>query len=386
MRTRPALATTLLSLPLLAAMVAAPAVASDASTASFRVITSGLDNPRGLAAHGNSVYVAEGGHGDPAKCIPDAGICVGLNSQITRVSHVGSSHATKTVVVGGLVSIGNDPSGVASSGAAAVTVRGHRIAAVMSGNTAGAPPTLPPGFGDLLRAAKAQLGQVLKVRRDGTFEPIAGVGDFDYRWTDEHKSLVPDQFPDSNPNGLLADGRGYYVADAGANTLDSVRDGRIRVVTFFGVPEGSPTDAVPTCVSRGPDGALYVGELLGGTFAPGGARVWRVVPGQSARVWATGLTAVNGCGWGPDGKFYAVEFQTHGLTEGTGDLSGDVVQLNRNGEIVAHLGAGQLFVPSGFAAHNGHIYVSNCSIAPATGFGPCPSGGQLVSLKVADED
>ena len=48
------------------------------------------------------------------------------------------------------------------------------------------------------------------------------------------------------------------------------------------------------------------------------------------RVWATGLTTVQGCGFGRDGS----------------------------------------------------IYVSNCSIAPATGRGPklCSSGGQVVRI------
>ena len=43
------------------------------------------------------------------------------------------------------------------------------------------------------------------------------------------------------------------------------RNGAAKVIAFFGVPKGSQSDSsVPTCVARGPDGALYVGELLGG--------------------------------------------------------------------------------------------------------------------------
>jgi hypothetical protein len=46
-------------------------------------------------------------------------------------------------------------------------------------------------------------------------------------------------------------------------------------------------------------------------------------------------------------------------------------------------GVGKLFYPSGFAAGpHGAIYVSNRSIAPATGLGPqlCPTGGQVVRI------
>ena len=44
---------------------------------------------------------------------------------------------------------------------------------------------------------------------------------------------------------------------------------------------------------------------------------------------------------------------------------------------------GSLFFPSGFAAMNGAVYVSNWSIAPATGLAPtlCSSGGQVVSIR-----
>jgi hypothetical protein len=50
------------------------------------------------------------------------------------------------------------------------------------------------------------------------------------------------------------------------------------------------------------------------------------------------------------------------------------VRIGRHGHRT-HLGVGKLFFPSGFAAgRHGAIYVSDCSIAPATGMGPqlCP--------------
>ena len=373
------------ALPLIALTTAPAARSETRHSPGFRVVVNRLDNPRGLAAAHDSVYVAEAGHGDPSKCLPDAGLCLGLNGAITRVSDPDDSQPETKRVVTGLISVANDPSGIATSGVSAVSLRGHNLYALMSESTSGLPATTPAGYGPLLAAAKTELGQLLRVRGSGTVRPVAGVGDFDFAWTNAHKYLNP-QFPDANPNAVLTAGHTQYVVDAGSNTLDAVKNGRIKVLAYFGVPANSPTDAVPTCISRGPDGALYVGELLGGQFAPGHARVWRVVPGHAPSVWATGLTAVNGCGWGPDGKFYAVEFQAHGLSEGpTGDPSGDVVQINRHGVKLAHLGVGQLFTPSGFAASRDAIFVSNCSISPAAGFGPCPNGGQLVSRNVDDD-
>src|SRR5205085_1051446 len=143
-----------------------------------------------------------------------------------------------------------------------------------------------------------------------------------------HKDLAPKDFPDANPNAVLFSAGHRYVADAGANTLTEVyANGKTKVIAFFPVPANSQSDAVATCVARGPDGALYVGELLGGFYTPGHARIWRVVPGHAPTVWARGLTTVQGCGFGGDGAFYATEFQTSGLA-GT-NPAGDVVRLGR---------------------------------------------------------
>ena len=73
-----------------------------------------------------------------------------------------------------------------------------------------------------------------------------------------------------------------------------------------------------------------------------------------------------------------------GLNEDPGaNPVGDVVRIDRHGQRT-HLEVGKLFFPSGFAAApDGAIYVSNCSIAPASGMGPklCPTGGQVVRIR-----
>ena len=45
------------------------------------------------------------------------------------------------------------------------------------------------------------------------------------------------------------------------------------------------------------------------------------------------------------------------------------------------IGLGQLMWPSGLATRGRSVFVSNCSIAPASGFGPCPNGGQVVRFR-----
>jgi hypothetical protein len=98
---------------------------------------------------------------------------------------------------------------------------------------------------------------------------------------------------DSNPNGLLVREGAQLVADAGGNDLLKVdHKVRISVVAVFptqvvpappgipGLPPELEAQAVPTSVAKGPDGADYVGQLTGFPFPPGGASVFRVVPGQ----------------------------------------------------------------------------------------------------------
>lgn len=353
------------------ASVSAPAV---------HVVASHLSNPRGLSMSATGqLYVAEAGRGG-SSCFTDPAMgpsCAGLTSSIARVAP-----GRVTRVVSGLISV-SGPGGASAVGVVAVSTSNGKVYGQFSGNTVGVAQAPLPRY--LVKAALRNLGQFGSVS-GGAFHPTAGVGDYDYAWTARHKHLVPDQFPDSNPNGVLVSGTDRLVVDAGANTLDRVDPaGRVRVLTFFGTPAGSVTDSVPTCAAKGPDGAIYVGELLGGAYQPGHARVWRVAISNGKvtkkSVWARGLTTIQGCGFDKSGNFYATEFQTNGLSEDpSGSPAGAVVKIARDGHRTV-LGGGQLFWPSGLAAGaDGSVYVSNCSIAPANGLGPCPKGGQVVRL------
>jgi sugar lactone lactonase YvrE len=361
-----------LTVPALAA--GTPALASVSSGAgAVTVVASGLNNPRGLAfAPNGRLYVAEAGTGGP-DCVAggeEGEICVGMTGSISRVSP-----GSVVRVVTGLVSAASrDGSG--AEGAVAVSLHGQGGMYVQfGGNTLGLPVDQ---FSRADAAAiRAYLGQIAKASPGGAVHTTAGVGDADYRWSEDHKSLNP-QFPDANPNGLLALPGRQYVVDAGANTLDQVdANGRVTVLSYFPVPADAPADAVPTCVAQGPDGALYVGELLGGYYSPGKARIWRVVPGQAPQVWQTGFSAINGCGFDRAGNFYATEFQSGGLTAVS--PAGDVVKVTPSG-VRTVLGTGRLFTPSGFAAGpDGAVYVSNWSILPGSSSGGAPTG-QVVRL------
>jgi len=354
----------------------AQARAQHTPSSGFKVIASHLNNPRGLAwGPGGTIFLAEAGRGGKT-CLsggPEGETCVGLTGSFDVIGK-GGVHRLAT----GLISA-SGTGGVAAEGLVSVARAPHGgVFALFGENTHAVPPkgAIPER---LRQAALRELGRLFLATRHGVVS-VARVGDHDWTWTSRRVNLAPQDFPDANPNNVLSAGGRIYVADAGANTLTQVLGhGRTRVRAFFPVAH-YPPDAVPTCVAQGPDGALYVGELLGGSYDPGHARVWRVVPGQKPKVWATGLTTVQGCGFGSDGAFYATEFQTAGLT--ANNPAGDVVRIAPNGHRT-HLGVGKLFNPSGFlAGPHGSFYVSNCSIAPATGMGPqlCPNGGQVVRI------
>jgi sugar lactone lactonase YvrE len=359
--------------PTAAASAARAATPAHVAVGTVTVVASGLDNPRGLVFVHGHLYVAEAGHGGTL-CMPggpEGGEqCAGLTSGISKIEH-GRSHR----VVDGLISLA-DKDGTSAEGVVALATHDGRLFAQVGANSRALPATLPSS--PVVDAARRELGRTLAIGHRGAWWPIASTGNADYDWTAAHKSLQPDQFPDANPNGLTVRGGSIYVADAGANLVARVRrNGHVSTVAYFQVPAGSPTDGVPTCVANAPDGSLYVGELLGGTFAPGGARVWQIWPNGRARVKWTGFTAIQGCGFDNRGNFYVTEFQTHGL--GATDPHGAVVQIRPNGHRTT-FGANALFVPSGFAYRDGRVYVSNWSIQPATN--PGGPTGQVVSIKV----
>ncbi len=350
--------------------------------AKVTTVASGFDNPRGLAfGPGGRLYVAEAGKGGP-KCVsggPGGDICPGLTGAISVVNRDGSHHR----IVTGLASI-SSTGGVFATGPDGLSRdEDDRLYTVMTScpQQAG---QLPPNSFDpaLVAALKAQLGQVVRVLRDGTFRTTAGVGAFDWDWSLQHTNLVPGQFPDCNPYAILAADHHQWVIDAATNTLDLVStNGKVKIVAFF--PNPPVSDAVPTCVARGPDGALYVSELTGGGNAPGSARVWRVDTRKqqpTPTVWATGLTAVTGCGF-VDGKFYATELSTLGL-DNAAPGTGAVVQVPRHSTSPIVV-ADKLTFPNGFAARHDSIYVSNFSVFPAViqpGSPPFARPGEIVRI------
>ncbi len=340
------------------AVVAAPMVST---------VATGLDNPRDLTfGLDGRLYVAEAGHGGD-DCISggEGGTtCIGFTSRISRID-MGSGAVTP--VATGIVSFA-DNQGFGATGVDGIsTSPTGSIFGIVMGSAAAVPDGVPFVPAKVARV-KAQLGRLIVASPAGGWSTVADVGDFDFAWTGARPDLVPGQFPDANPYGVLAGVGEHWVVDAGANTLDRVRsNGSVDVVAF--IPNPPASDAVPTCIDRGPDGALYIGELTGGGNAPGSSIVWRYsVRDQTLTQWATGLTAVTGCGFGTDGRFYAVEFSTLGL-DNAAPGTGALVRVAPH-SVAPEVVLGGLSFPGGFASAGGALYFSDWSIAPAsTGLG-----------------
>jgi hypothetical protein len=186
--------------------------------------------------------------------------------------------------------------------------------------------------------------------------------------------------PDSNPGGIVATKDGWAVVDSGGNTLLTVsRHGRITTRAVFDSPGTAPApfppfdevpmQAVPTSVTVGPDGALYVSEFTGFPFAPGAARIHRISRSGQHSVYATGLTNVTDLAW-HRGTLYAVELATDGLLAAEGLPTGSLVAVRTDGNhrtVVDGLPA-----PYGLAVGHDKAYVTTCSV--------CPGEGAVVSV------
>ena len=321
-----------------ALLTAATIVSADAA---FSVVLGDLDSPRGLTfGQGGRLYVAQAGTGD----------------RTGRITEIDLKKGTTTDVVTGLISLSDEGESIGVSGLSALG-NGTLFAMMSLSNAA-------TGF-------DSELGHVLQVNPSGHTKALANVGDYDYAWTGEHKHLFDPDFPDANPYGILATPGALYVTDAGANTLNLVEpNGGQHILAYF--PNNPIRDSTPTCVAKGPDGALYIGTLaLVDSIVLGPhAIVYRVDPSKVvpddlptilsvAKPWSTGLWPINGCAFGPDGSFYVSELITH--PDFTG---GDVVKIPFNNPTIHISLTNQTMVHGGGVAvdNDGTVYVVNNTI------------------------
>ena len=323
-----------------------------AAAAGFKVIMSGLDNPRGLAmSRDGAIYVTEAGHGGAAPCATMRGttMCYGATGAVARLKKY-----VVTRVVTGLPSYA-PASGNGATGPQRVCFDGAGRMFVTYG--LGMDPTMRPTLGP----GGANSGYLMRIAKGGVAQPVTDISGFE-------AANNPAGGPvDSNPFGLSCAQGGQAVTDAGGNSLFRVASGALSLLAVFPSRPGRPTDSVPTSVVVGPDHAYYVGELSGAPFDVGAANIYRVVPGQPAQVYLTGFTTIIDIAFAADGSLYVLEHASGPALSGPGVL----VKVSPNGARTTLSDA--LNRPTALlVGHHGAVYVTNN--------GTSNSGGELLRL------
>lgn len=403
---------------LLIAALGAPAVAQEPMV---EVVASGLDAPRGLfAASDGSIWLAQAGKaGDTCMGEGDSAFCMGPTGSISHISG-----GTVEDVITGLLSVGSGPE---VGGVSDVTVADDGTIYFITnlGDDPANRANLPP------EAANA--GWLMKASPDGSYEPFADVAAYEANDPDADIGGSVDSNPygitltsngvavadaggndvllvDGDGNVSLAavipfttvlysaaelaamgpppEGEGGPPADASAAPMENAAP--MESAAPMGDESGEPTDgeapaenggdqmvpvtvqSVPTSVTVGPDGALYVGQLTGGPFPAGAAAVWRVMPGETPTQYATGFTNIVGLGFAPDGTLYVAEMVHEGLMgvfAGTAPPIGAVMSVAPDGGDPQMVATGEQFMALGGLAvdADGNVYVSTNTLSPGEG-------------------
>jgi hypothetical protein len=334
-----------------------PVASASAKAVPVKVVASGLLSPRGLDfVSGHAFVVAEAGMGGAGPCGagPLGRTCVGRTGRLTQVAHGARDRLVRLSSIAledGSFAFGPHDVSVGGSGNLFATV-----------GLAGDEP-----YRNDFGPEGARLGTLVRMRPDGGVEVVADLLDYEAAHDPDGDGV------DSDPYGLLRLRHRSIVTDAAGNTLLRVTDGG-QVSTLAVFPDRMvetdggpvPMDAVPTSVVRGPDGAFYVGQLTGAPFPLHGARVYRVVRGESPEVYARGFTNIIDIAFDHAGNLYVLEIAHNSLA--TSDVPvGALIRVAPNGnrKILLHHG---LFFPTSVEVAGPHqLLVTNCGVCPGTG-------------------
>lgn len=201
----------------------------------------------------------------------------------------------------------------------------------------------------------------------------------------------------SSPISFLLDGNNFVVVDSSANDLLSVStDGsNLRAIAVIpkqtianpvfppsntpsvepsevpDSPEPPPvtefsTQAVPTGIAKGPDGAYYVSIFTGFPFPEGGAKIYRVGSDGQPTVYAENFTQLRDLAFDTEGNLYALQYANQ--PSWTGNLNGSVIKVAPDGTRTTLLSGNGLEGPGGLAiGSDGSVYIANRSGVPGKG-------------------
>ena len=248
--------------------------------------------------------------------------------------------------------------------------------------------------------AGALLGDLVSAPLSGgTATSVASFGPYEAANNPDHgagSGGPMDPAIDSDPYGVVAYNGGFAVADAAANDVLFVNAaGQISTLAVLPlIPE--PTSGgtvmaqpVPTSLAVGPDGALYVGEL-GGVGGPGtgndvgDVNVYRIAPGGTPTVYASGLTMIGSIAFDQAGRLLVMEIDTAGILDPS--TSGAARRRRERSSGSTRTAAGPRWPAPASSSRSASpwrgtasVYASNFGVIPASG--PAPGiSGQIVRV------
>ncbi|MEP6712668.1 MAG: ScyD/ScyE family protein [Ferruginibacter sp.] len=332
---------------------------------SMKVFATGLNNPRGLkfGPDGN-LYVAEGGIGGTNST---AGTCTQVpfpvgpytgsttSGRISRINYLGM----RTTVTDKLPSSkGNELTGGDIQGVADVAFIGNTLYGLLAGaGCSHGVPSVPNG--------------IVKVNANGTWAMVANMSS----WLMGHPvahSEEDDFEPDGTAYSMInVDGDLFVIEPNHGDFIKAKTNGNISRVADISATQGH---IVPTALTFH-KGNFYMGNLHPFPIVDGSSNIYKITPGGTISVWATGFTTVTGIAFDRRGRLYVLENTTGNNTPpfptpGTGKI----IRVNLNGS--RDIIASGLVLPTGMTfGPDWKLYVSN------VGFGPAAiGGGQVIQV------
>ncbi|MEH1803265.1 MAG: ScyD/ScyE family protein [Nostoc sp.] len=354
------------------------------SAASFSVIADGLYNAGGLSfGPDGNLYVTEAGIGGNGACVPPASgqgdsLCYGTSGAVTKIEN-GKTERILT----GLPSLAL-PDGTGASGPRDIQFNAKGKPYVLIGY--GANPT----FRDR-NLGYTDLGKIIAPNfNTNSWTSVADLANYELANNPDGTDVS------SNPLGFIIDGNKLVAVDAGANDLLSVNADKSNLQAIVAFPQDIltnpvfppsdtpsnepaqvpsqgevvrsqfPTQAVPSNVAKGPDGAYYVSQFTGFPFPEGGAKIYRVGTDGKASVFADGFTQLTDLEFDPAGNLYALQYANQSAWKGNFD--GSVIKIATDGTRTTLLSGNGLESPSALTiGADGAVYVTNRGDRPGLG-------------------